>query len=367
MFPGAFDSCNAVFNHRVNTESTHARERRRLRRAGMGVGRVRERSRRCREMPEAAGVLADARRVPGSPWVLLGRKLGGRLRSVNAPRLFVRARAGLEKANGADTVHWDGELTGFGVRVRKSGRKYYVVQTRVASKLRWFTVGPHGPLSPDQARGRALEILADAKKGIDPRDAEARNTAEPTVADLGRRFLDEYVPTHCKPSTQAEYRRSVKLFVDPNCRCGRFNARTSPRCITASATSPIRPTGPLGALEDVLPRRGLGLAPGRLQPLPARQALQGASARALPVARRDGSVGRSAARGGGRDALGRRRFPPTAAHRLSDVGGPRPALGVCERTASSFPTPRPADASCRSDRKPAPCWLHFLATRTTPG
>ena len=130
------------------------------------------------------------------------------------PRLTKRVVDAL-KANGADTVHWDGELTGFGVRVRRSGRKYYVVQTRVAGKLRWFTVGPHGPLSPDQARGRALEILADAKKGIDPRDAEARNTTTPTMTDLGRRFLEEYVPTHCKPSTQAEYRRSVKLFVDP--------------------------------------------------------------------------------------------------------------------------------------------------------
>ena len=130
------------------------------------------------------------------------------------PRLTKRAVDAL-KANGADTVHWDGDLTGFGVRVRRSGRKYYVVQTRVAGKLRWFTVGPHGPLSPDQARARALEILADAKNGIDPRDAEARNATEPTMADLGRKFLEEYVPTHCKPSTQAEYRRSVKLFVDP--------------------------------------------------------------------------------------------------------------------------------------------------------
>ncbi len=130
------------------------------------------------------------------------------------PRLTKRAVDAL-KANGTDTVHWDGDLTGFGIRVRKSGRKYYVVQTRVAGKLRWFTVGPHGPLSPDQARARALEILADAKKGIDPRDAEARNATEPTMADLGRRFLEEYVPTHCKPSTQAEYGRSVKLFVDP--------------------------------------------------------------------------------------------------------------------------------------------------------
>ena len=119
------------------------------------------------------------------------------------------------KVGGTDTVYWDGELTGFGLRVRRSGRKSYVVQTRIAGKLCWFTIGPHGPLNPDQARARALEILACAKKGIDPRDAEARREAEPSMADLGRRFLEEYVPVHCKPSTREEYRRSVRLFVDP--------------------------------------------------------------------------------------------------------------------------------------------------------
>ena len=35
------------------------------------------------------------------------------------------------------------------------------------------------------------------------------------MADLGRRFLEEYVPVHCKPSTREEYLRSVRLFVDP--------------------------------------------------------------------------------------------------------------------------------------------------------
>ena len=119
------------------------------------------------------------------------------------------------KAGGTDTVYWDGELTGFGLRVRRSGRKSYVVQTRIAGKLCWFTIGPHGPLNPDQARARALEILACAKKGIDPRDADARREAEPSLADLGRRFLEEYVPVHCKPSTREEYSRSVRLFVDP--------------------------------------------------------------------------------------------------------------------------------------------------------
>ena len=130
------------------------------------------------------------------------------------PKLTRRAVEAL-KANGADTVYWDGELTGFGVRVRKSGRKNYVLQTRVRGKLRWFTIGQHGPITPDEARVAALEILAQAKAGVDPRDADAKRKAEPVMTELGRRFLEEYVPTHCTPSTQGEYRRSVTLFIDP--------------------------------------------------------------------------------------------------------------------------------------------------------
>ena len=117
--------------------------------------------------------------------------------------------------NGGDAVYWDGELTGFGVRVRASGRKNYIVQTRVRGKLRWFTIGPPGPLTADEARARAMEILALAFKGIDPREGEAQAEESRSVADLGRRFLEEYVPVYCKPSTEAQYRRMVAQFVDP--------------------------------------------------------------------------------------------------------------------------------------------------------
>ena len=78
------------------------------------------------------------------------------------PKFTKRAVDAL-KPNGGDTVYWDSELTGFGLRVRKSGRKNYVVQTRVAGRLRWFTIGPHGPLTPDEARSQALDIFALAK------------------------------------------------------------------------------------------------------------------------------------------------------------------------------------------------------------
>ena len=42
---------------------------------------------------------------------------------------------------GKDTILRDSEFTGFGLRVRKSGRKNYVLQTRVDGKLRWLRRG----------------------------------------------------------------------------------------------------------------------------------------------------------------------------------------------------------------------------------
>ena len=92
------------------------------------------------------------------------------------PKLTKRAVKAL-KANGTDTVYWDGELTGFGIRIRKSGRKNYILQTRVHGKLRWFTIGQHGRITPDEARVAALEILAQAKMGVDPREADAKRKA----------------------------------------------------------------------------------------------------------------------------------------------------------------------------------------------
>ena len=130
------------------------------------------------------------------------------------PKLTKRTVDAL-KPSDMDTVYWERELTGFGVRVRKSGRKNYVVQTRVGGKLRWFTVGQHGPFTPEDARTAALEILARARRGIDPRIKSTKPRPAPVVTDLSKRFLEEYVSAHCKPNTRVEYGRSVNLSIDP--------------------------------------------------------------------------------------------------------------------------------------------------------
>ncbi len=75
-----------------------------------------------------------------------------------------------------------------------------------------MTIGPHGAVSPTYARVRAAEIITDARAGKNP---AGRKSGAPTMHALGKRFLEDYVPVHCKPSTAEEYRRSIKLFIDP--------------------------------------------------------------------------------------------------------------------------------------------------------
>ena len=119
------------------------------------------------------------------------------------------------KADSADRFYWDADLPGFGVRVRGSGRKYYVVQFRADGRVRRMTLGRHGAVPTDTARRRAMAAIVEAKGGVDP--AAARDTGRKaiTMKQLGKRFLEDYVPDHCKPSTAYEYGRSVNFFINP--------------------------------------------------------------------------------------------------------------------------------------------------------
>jgi integrase len=118
-------------------------------------------------------------------------------------------------ANSKAASLWDDELKGFGLRVWPSGRKVYIVKCRIKGRQRFITIGPHGPVTAEQARVRAFEILSEAKGGRDPAKELDQARKAPTMKGLGERFLKEHVAVRCKPSTQAEYKRSVELFINP--------------------------------------------------------------------------------------------------------------------------------------------------------
>ena len=55
---------------------------------------------------------------------------------------------------GRETVFWDRDIPGFGVRVYPSGRKIYVAQSRGPAGIKRLSIGRHGEVTADKARKR---------------------------------------------------------------------------------------------------------------------------------------------------------------------------------------------------------------------
>jgi integrase len=115
----------------------------------------------------------------------------------------------------SEYVIWDGDIPGFGVRVMPSGRKGYLVQYRVGTRSRKLALGPHGVLTVDQARARAIQALADVKGGGDPAEVRKERREAITVRELAERFDREHIAVRVKESTAKEYRRNVRLYILP--------------------------------------------------------------------------------------------------------------------------------------------------------
>ena len=115
-----------------------------------------------------------------------------------------------------DQSYFDEVLQGFGIRVWPSGQKTYFAMARARGRKRRVTIGRHGAFTPEQARQKARTILADLSEDKDPTSEKDRLRKAPTMETLCERFIEDYVPMHCKPSTAKEYKRSVDLFILPH-------------------------------------------------------------------------------------------------------------------------------------------------------
>ncbi len=139
------------------------------------------------------------------------------------------------KAREREYVLWDDDLKGFGVRVHPSGRKAFVVKTRCRGRVVKMTIGPHGAVSPSEARDRAAEIISDARAGRNP---GVRRSAASNMSALGKRFLEEYVSAHCKLNTAKDYRYAVEMIINP--RIGKLEVSDIQRSDIAALHNDLR-------------------------------------------------------------------------------------------------------------------------------
>jgi integrase len=77
----------------------------------------------------------------------------------------------------AERTFWDCEVPAFGVRVRATGGRTFVIQYRAGSKQRRLPLGAVGSLSVAKARAMAKEQLAVVRLGSDPFTAKTRARA----------------------------------------------------------------------------------------------------------------------------------------------------------------------------------------------
>jgi hypothetical protein len=88
------------------------------------------------------------------------------------PKLTKTFVDGLEPPERGELKWWDegkGSVTGFGVRVRATGRTTWIVQYRTTrGRTRRLTIGTVGRMTPEQARTEARQALAAVDRGEDP-------------------------------------------------------------------------------------------------------------------------------------------------------------------------------------------------------
>jgi integrase len=89
-----------------------------------------------------------------------------------------------------DAIYFDADLRGFAVRTKPTGSKTYLVQYQSNGRTRRVSIGPHGVLTPAEARQRAAALLAKARAGEDPAEERAIARRAMTVRQLCDSYLD---------------------------------------------------------------------------------------------------------------------------------------------------------------------------------
>ena len=120
------------------------------------------------------------------------------------PNLTIRT-INAAKPRDKDYFLWDEALPSFGLRIKPSGVKSFVIQYRNRHNgSRRMTIGRYGVLSPERARQAAKKLLASVQEGADPASDRSAARTAPTVAELA----DQYMERHARPKKRARSAQS---------------------------------------------------------------------------------------------------------------------------------------------------------------
>jgi integrase len=114
-----------------------------------------------------------------------------------------------------NTITYDTEVKGFGVRVTAAGARAFILNYRAGGVERRITIGSYPDWSVAAARDRARELKREVDRGNDPMGERHDDRAAPTVHDLWLRYEREHLP-HKAPRAQADDRAMFRAYVLPD-------------------------------------------------------------------------------------------------------------------------------------------------------
>lgn len=110
---------------------------------------------------------------------------------------------------------WDSEIPGFGLRVTKGGHKSYILKYRHGQLQRWYTIGKHGDLTPDEARNEAASLRQIVRAGQDPSAMKVADRQSETLREFAQRYMEVHARPFKKASSADQDERQLKRYILP--------------------------------------------------------------------------------------------------------------------------------------------------------
>lgn len=132
------------------------------------------------------------------------------------------------RAGSRDGFLWDSETRGFGCKITPAGKRVYILQYRMGGRgaaTKRYTIGQHGPWTPDAAEKEAKRLLMLVAQGKDPADDKRerqRLATDLTFNAVADRFEELEVPKRW-PKSGDFVKATLRLHLRP-----KFGKRSLP-------------------------------------------------------------------------------------------------------------------------------------------
>ena len=120
----------------------------------------------------------------------------------------------LEATAGRDYQVFDSEITGFAIRVYRSGSKAFTLDYRINGRQRRYKLGAWPEWTTTAARERAKEISRPIEEGVDPLSVRETEREAPKVSDMIDRYIEEHLP-RLAPRNASDQISMLRKMVEP--------------------------------------------------------------------------------------------------------------------------------------------------------